>query len=195
MQKNRFQREIVHSPGVLYFGLITARHCSDRSKTQEADMKKRLFTLLTLFSPLCPVFAQDPFCMWGETDITCESSRLARDYQGLKSAEEHVNELSEEVRRGFSYQDPGRPDYEPTKDACLLNPDCDVTAKGIVHYNSLYNRCVGGNMAACRKLQGGAYTPAPSDRYPGGGRMNVPYGPGDEPVPGVDPYANIRSSY
>lgn len=157
-------------------------------------MNKKAFIFMALVSPFFTVFAQDPNCMWGENDILCQSSRLAEDYKGLKSAEDHVRELGEEFKKGLSYQDPYSLDYDPVKDECLIQPSCDMTAKGIAHYNWLYQECVGGNRAACRKLQAGAYTPAPSDRYPDGGRINVPYAPGTEPVPSADPYANIRSA-
>ena len=77
----------------------------------------------------------------------------------------------------------------------MIDPRCDFTAKGIAHYNWLHAVCTQNkNPAACRKLNAGAYTRPPSDRYPSGGRIGVPYAPGTEPVPGVDPYANIRSA-
>ena len=157
-------------------------------------MNKKIFIFIALASPLSNGLAQDPNCMWGENDILCQSSRMAEDYKGLKSGEDHVREIAEEIKKGFSYQNPYDLDYDPISDECVITAGCDMTAKGIAHYNWLHKECVDGNKVACKKLQAGAYTPAPSDRYPDGGRMNVPYAPGTEPVPSVDPFANIRSA-
>lgn len=141
-----------------------------------------------------------PECMWGPDDPLCQSYRLQEELQrksrGNKSgglddeciynpdagncAEMWANDLADKFRKSFDdrYANPYSLDYDPTKDRCILDPNCDMTAKGITHYNWLYNQCVRGNNAACRKLKAGAPTPAPKKRdYP-----PIPYYPGTEPV-------------
>lgn len=169
-------------------------------------MKKIILSGVMALVPLTGSFAQNPYCMGGLGDILCQSFQLQQQFQeqsrGNRSgginderiynpdagayAEEMAEGFRREFEKGFDerFSNPYRLNYDPTKDRCLLDPQCDMTAKGMVHYQWLYEKCTGGNQAACQKLQAGAGTPAPSGRYPNGERMNVPYVPGTEPVPG-----------
>ena len=105
----------------------------------------------------------------------------------------NAGNLAEDLLNSFSDQNPYSMDYNGAKDICIINGK-SCMKKEMAHINWLHKQCNRGSSAACKRLGSGAYTPAPTDRYPGGGRMNVPYSPGTEPVPSVDPYANIRSA-
>jgi hypothetical protein len=166
-------------------------------------MKKVTFLLVIAASTPITVFAQDPNCMWGQDDILCQSSRMQQQYQqnsrGNRSgginderiyvpeagsyAEDMVEQSRQQFEKGFDdrYANPYSLQYDPTRDRCMMDPSCDMAAKRIAHYDWLGRACENGDNVACRKLQDGAYTPAPSFSYPNGERMNVPYPPGYEP--------------
>lgn len=181
-----------------------------KSGRKEEQMKTLLMvgaiTILTIWSIIPIALAQDPNCMWGQNDILCQSSRMQQQWQGESRgnrsgsihderiynpkagnfADDMVEQFRKDFEEGFDdrFADPYSLQYDPTKDRCMMDPSCDMTAKGIVHYNWLTETCRKGNDAACRKLQAGAHTPAPSFRYPNGEQMNIPRPPGYEPYRG-----------
>jgi hypothetical protein len=140
-------------------------------------------SLVLLLAPGA-AFAQSPNCMWGSNDVLCQSDQLMQQFQrdsrgdrsfGLNDerifnpdagsfADDFVRERSAQFRRTFDarFANPRSLQYDATRDPCMLNPGCDLTAKGMVHYNWLYEQCLAGSAVACHKLADGAFTPAPS---------------------------------
>jgi hypothetical protein len=152
-------------------------------------MIKQLVAVSILLAVPDAVFAQGANCMWGANDVLCQSDRAMQQFQqesrGDRSfgpnderiynpdagsfADDFVRERSAKFRNTFDarFANPRSLQYDPTRDPCMLDPGCDLTAKGIVHYRWLYQQCVAGSSAACDQLQAGAFTPAPSaDAYP-----------------------------
>lgn len=138
--------------------------------------------------------AQDPLCMWGPGDVLCQSSRMMGDFSDLQSADQIVGELAADFARGLREQSPYSHDYEPISDRCLIEPACNMAAKQTAHVNWLGARCGRGDRLACSKLRRGLSDITPE--IPAGGPgIGVPYAPGTEPVPSVDPLANSRSGF
>ncbi len=142
-----------------------------------------LAVLFLAGAPHSTAVGQTPFCMGGQNDILCESERLMRQFQdesrgdrsgGLTDeriynpgagsfADDLVDQDISRFRETFDarFGNPHSLHYDPTRDPCILDPGCDMVARGTAHYQWLHDQCRAGSRQACIKLRAGAFTPPP----------------------------------